>query len=63
MSDPVSPCNPTEIIDPDTGNVGEPRRRYLSAKASRAEAAAMTEEELEAAEREAEEWARRVNCC
>ena len=63
MSDPVSPCNPSESTDVGTGNVGEPRQRYLSAKASRADASAMTEEEREAAEREAEEWARRVNCC
>ncbi len=40
----------------------EPTRR-LSARASRADAAQMTEEEIEAAEREAEEWARRVNRC
>ena len=40
----------------------EPVRR-LSARASRAEAALWSEEEIEAAEREAEEWARRVNRC
>ncbi len=63
MSDPVRSCNSTEIADAGSGNVEEPKQRYLSAKASRADAATMTEEEREAAEREAEEWARRVNCC
>ncbi len=37
--------------------------RRLSARASRADAARLTEEEIEAAELEAEEWARRVNRC
>ena len=63
MSDPANACNLTEITEAGTGNVEEPKQRYLSAKASRADAAALTEEEREAAEREAEEWARRVNCC
>ncbi len=37
--------------------------RRLSARASRADAVLLTDEEIEAAEREAEEWARRVNRC
>ena len=63
MSDPLNACNPTEINATGTGNLEEPKRRFLSAKANRASAAGMTEEECEAAEREAKEWARRVNCC
>ncbi len=40
----------------------EPPQR-LSAKASRPNAHTLTEAELEAAEEEAEAWARRVNSC
>jgi hypothetical protein len=39
----------------------KPRR--LSARASRAGAALLSDEEIEAAEAEAEAWARRVNSC
>lgn len=37
--------------------------RRLSARACGPDAASMTDEEVEAAECEAEEWARRVNQC
>ncbi len=37
--------------------------RRLSARASGPGAALLSEEEIEAAEAEAEAWARRVNCC
>jgi hypothetical protein len=37
--------------------------RYLSAKATRRNGAPMTEAEIEAAEAEAQVWARRANSC
>ena len=37
--------------------------RYLSAKATRKDGSKLTEAEIEAAEEEAEAWARRVNSC
>ncbi len=37
--------------------------RRLSAKATRKDGTSLTEEEIEAAEAEAEAWARRVNSC
>jgi hypothetical protein len=48
--------------DPDAAEAGA-KPAYLSAKASHPDGTALTAEEIEAAEAEAEAWARRVNCC
>ncbi len=53
------------MSDEDTlaraGDPEEPKR--LSAKAARKDGQPLTEPEIEAAEEEAEVWARRVNSC
>ncbi len=57
-------CNPLQQNQPneDTDNELQPPPR-LSARASGPGAAALSAEEVEEAEREAEEWTRRVNRC
>jgi len=49
-----------EILAP-AGDAEAPKR--LSAKAARKDGRPLTEAEIEAAEAEAEAWARRVNSC
>jgi hypothetical protein len=48
------------VSDAEPGPQPPPR---LSAKATRKDAQALTEAEIEAAEEEAQAWARRVNSC
>ena len=50
-----------ESVDEEIESNPAPRR--LSAKASRKNGPPLTEAEIEAAEEEAEAWARRVNSC
>ncbi len=60
MSKPADSQKALENLPADIAE--EPVRR-LSAKAAHPNGRAMTEDEIEAAEAEAEAWARRVNCC
>ena len=50
-----------EVMPLTTDDEDEPKR--LSAKATRKNGQPLTEAEIEAAEAEAEAWARRVNSC
>jgi len=49
--------------EPRAEDEPEGKRKLMSAKAAGPEGARLTEEEIEAAEAEALEWARRVNRC
>ena len=49
--------------EPRAEDEPEGKRKLMSAKATGPEGARLTEEEIEAAEAEALEWARRVNRC
>ena len=53
---PDNPAQTASDSDPEP-------RQYLSAKATRRDGAQMTEAEIEAAEEEAQAWARRANSC
>jgi hypothetical protein len=53
VSDEVTPAGPDDAEEP----------KRLSAKANRKDGQPLTDAEIEAAEAEAEDWARRVNSC
>ena len=65
MSEPINnrEIRNQEAQEPLLADIAEEPVRRLSAKATRSHGHDLTEEEIEAAEAEAEAWARRVNCC